>query len=319
MPTITSALFAGETRLSVADWESMSVPSYNSTQLGEYLESNGWDGTAAACVGIRLTADNSLAASARLNLAGKWGDAPTALQAQKLWPTAGAHISLEINFNDLGVFRFNDSEAASRYIPQEGIAHKFIARGTDGDTRELSSEERAVNGIGSFSVRAACGLAKCTSAKNGVWLTCVILIYPETEESLKAFSPASTHEAWPGIKAAEGDIPILPQAGKGKTILRGKEWRCPVAPALIPGAPWKETGADISTETVAAAVGHLLNRGLIVEGSLNSDSLREKWDKAKRAPEKLQAKKPEMSWPSYTPEVSSNQKGENMEKTKINQ
>ena len=309
MPTITSALFAGELNLSPAEWESMSVPGFGTTHIGEFLESSGWDGSAAACVGVRLSADNSATVSARLNLAGRWG-APATLQAQKLWPDAGPHITLELDFNDLGVFRFNDGDAASRYISEEGVRHKFSAMGTDGVIRELTGEERTVNGIGAFTIRAACGIAKCSNAKNGVWLTCVILVFPETEADLTAFSPASAHVAWPGIKATEGDIPVLPQAGKGRPILRGKEWRCPIAPALIPGAPWRETGADISTETVAAAVGQLLNQGLIAEGSLNSESLREKWEKAKRAPDKLQAKKPELAWPAYTQEAATAHKGE---------
>ena len=226
-----------------------------------------------------------------------------------MWPSANPHIFIELDFNDLGLFRFNDGDAVSRYIPGEGVPHNFVAIGADDSRRILSEEERKAEGIGNFSLRAACGLAKCTNNKNGIWLTCVILMFPESEENMLAISPAAAHEAWPGIKAAEGDIPVLPQAGKGRSFLHGKEWRCPVAPAIQPGAPWKETGAGLPTEAVAAAIGSLLNKGLAPEGSINSESLREKWEKARRAPEKLQSKKTEMAWPAYTAETATAKKG----------
>ncbi len=312
MPSITMALFAAESAVDTSDWKKLSVPGLGPRQVGEFLEGFGWDGSAAASVGLKMAADNLSVAAARLSVVGTWSTAPTLLQAQKLWSRAPANIWLEVDLRDMGAFRFGDGEMVSKYIPDIAIKHKFIIQGEDDQKKELSDEEVSAAGITPFTVRAACGLSSACSAKNGIWLNCIVLVYPATEEELKELSAASKSPAWPGMKLAEGDIPMLPQAGRGKPALNGKEWGCPVTPAVVPGAPWDATGKDFQQGAATAAIGCLLNQGLFPSCPASADSLRQKWEAAQRAPDKLGGKKPETTWPAHMPSTAPAKRGKNI-------
>ncbi len=309
MPTITSALFVGECKVDTSDWKKISVPGFGPRQVSEFLETFGWDGSAAASVGLRMAADNESVTAARLSIVGCWAPQPARVQAQKLWARAPADIWLEIDLQDIGTFRFADNDMASCYIPDVAVKHNFTTQGEDGQQKTLSDEEVTANNITPFALRAACGLSSASSATDGVWLTCAVVVYPASEEEMAALSTAYKSPAWPGIKLAEGDLPILPRAGKNHPALNGKEWGCPITPALIPGAPWEETGKKLEQTTVTAAIGNLLNSGQFPNCAASADSLKKKWDTAQRAPEKLTYRKPEVTWPATHPSTAANKKG----------
>ena len=122
-------------------------------------------------------------------------------------------------------------------------------------------------------------------------------------------SAAASHPAWPGIRLADGDIPVIPQAGKGKAGLSGKEWGCPVTPAIRPGAPWEEAEKELQQRAVTAAIGSLLNKGLFADAAATAESLKKKWEAIQRAPDKLSGKKPDTCWPTNTSASASNRRG----------
>ena len=311
MPTLTNALFVGECKVDTNDWKKISVPGLGPRQVSEFLETFGWDGLAAASVGLRMAADNESVSAARLSIVGCWAPQPAKVQAQKLWARAPANIWLEIDLQDMGTFRFADNNMVSCYIPDIAIKHCFITLEDGEQQKVLTDEEVTASNITPFALRAACGLSSASSAVDGVWMTCAVVVYPASEEEMAALSPAYKSPTWPGIKLAEGDIPILPRAGKSHPALQGKEWGCPVTPALIPGAPWEETGKNLEQSTVTAAIGNLLNSGQFPSCAASADSLKRKWDAAQRAPEKMAQKKPEVTWPATHPSAAANKKGKN--------
>ena len=128
------ALFAAETIVDISDWKKISVPGFGPRQVGEFLEAFGWDGSAAASVGLRMAPDNLSVAGARLSIVGRWSTAPTLVNAQKLWSKAPSNIWLEVDLRDMGAFRFGDSDMVSQYIPDIAIKHKFVVL-EEGDQR----------------------------------------------------------------------------------------------------------------------------------------------------------------------------------------
>jgi hypothetical protein len=88
-------------------------------------------------------------------------------------------------------------------------------------------------------------------------------------------------------------------------VLGGKAWGCPVAPAITTGAPWSEAAGPPDSSLVRAAIGALLNEGVLADHCLNGETLKRKWDKLARAPKELKQKKPEKAWPSAAPPTAS--------------
>jgi hypothetical protein len=52
-----------------------------------------------------------------------------------------------------------------------------------------------------------------------------------------------------------------------------------------------------------AAVGSLLNVGILADSSLNEESMRRKWAKIQRAPDSMKARRAEKSWPKATANI----------------
>jgi hypothetical protein len=173
----------------------------------------------------------------------------------------------------------------------------------DGEKTGVDDELLGEKGISYFTLRAVCSLAKTCGAKWWMWATVTILIFPECQDAMVQISPAATEAAWPGVKFCEGDVKILPEAGRGKTALNGKAWGSPIAPALMVGAPWAEAGGTLKPTDVRAAIGKLLNAGSLADSSLNEESMRKKWAKIQRAPDSMKAKKPEKTWPKMTANI----------------
>jgi hypothetical protein len=89
-------LFAGSEQPHAADWATLFTTSLEKQQVEELFEAHGWEGEASGAVGLHLSPDNTKVQTARLLLAGTWGEGPVTIQAQKIWPTAGDHLVLEI-------------------------------------------------------------------------------------------------------------------------------------------------------------------------------------------------------------------------------
>ena len=173
----------------------------------------------------------------------------------------------------------------------------------NGEKKEVDDADLGEKGIGYFTLRAVCSLSKTCGQKWWMWATVTILIFPECEDAMKGLTAAAGDAAWPGVKFAEGDVKILPEAGRGKGALNGKAWGCPVAPALQVGAPWAEAAGPLKTADVRAAIGSLFGTGTLADSSLNEESMRKKWAKIQRAPDSMKAKRPEKTWPKMAANI----------------
>jgi hypothetical protein len=303
MPDIDKALFAGKEIITSVEWATLTTPDMGEMAVGEFLEGIGWDGKAAGVVGIQLAVDNSRPSAARFALAGQWRAHPDHIQAQKVFAEAPADWILEINLPNMSVFQFPDGRMASKYLGGDAVEYRFY-KVEDSVKRFIDDDELGQHGISYFSVRAICSLAKTCNVKWGIWVTTTILIYPESEEGMLAVSPAASHAAWPGIKLAEGDVAVLPAAGRGKAALNGKAWGCPLAPAIQVGSDWADAPGPLKAADVRAAVGALLGEGVLADCSLNEESLKRKWTKIQRAPDALKPRKPEKTWPTMAANIA---------------
>ncbi len=165
MPDIDRQLFRGSDNLSTEDWQKVSAPDLSPRAVGTVLGKYEWSGKAAASVGVRLTADNTAADTAKLLLSGSWGST-LKIQARKVFSSADEDVVLEIEIPDLAVFRCTDGEMWSRYIPQEAV--KYVYR--QGDRVLVDEDDMMQQGIGDFSLRAVTGLSKACGAKFGIWV-----------------------------------------------------------------------------------------------------------------------------------------------------
>lgn len=299
MPDLDKALFAGKDQISPAEWASLTTSDMNQRAVAEFLESYGWDQRAAAHVGLKLAADNTSVVAAQLALAGKWRDGPIRFQASKIFEKAPANVCLEIDIGCLSTFRFAPNEMWSDTIAGDKFKHTYVDTAAEGRA-VLTADKLEEYEITAFSIRAVTSIAKSSGAKCGVWLTVTILAFPATEDAMLELSPLASDPAWPGIRLSEGDVAILPPAGRGKTALGGKAWGSPITPGLVMGAPWQDAPGPLAARDVAAAIGGLLNRGCPADASVGSGSLSKKWDKLRATPADMRRKKPEKTWPTGT-------------------
>lgn len=291
-------LFTGSEQPNADDWATLFVTSFEKQHVEELFEAHGWEGEASGAVGLRLSPDNTKIRAARLLLGGSWGEGPVTIQAQKIWPTAGENLVLEIAINDMSMFKFPEGEMASNYVAGNTTKHVIKTTSQDGATKAVEEAEHTILNVGDFCMRAVCSLAKSSSVKYGVWLTTNILVFPGTVASLVDKSPLAHKASWPGIKMAEGDIILRPQAGRAREAMKGKAWGCPIGPAIVPGVPWMAAPGPLEAAEVRRAIGSLLNEGVLPDASLSAEAVNKKWEKLVRAPGDLKLKKPGLSWPT---------------------
>jgi hypothetical protein len=297
MPEIDKTLFAGKEPISAEEWATLTTTGMGQQAVEDFLEGFGWDQKAAGTVGLRLTPDNTGVASAQLALTGPWKEGPILFAASKLFERAPPNAYLELDIDNLSIFHFAANEMWSGMLEGDNITHKFVESSRDVMTVMLQ-ERMEECGIGPFCVKIVTSLAKACSVKWGIWLNVSILIFPGTPEAIAGGLPAlSADPAWPGIRLNEGDVAILPAAGRGKGPLGGKSWGSPIAPGLMPGAPWTNAPGPLLTRDVAAAIGALLNTGCLPDSSVGADTMWRKWEKLRANPGDLKRKKAEKSWP----------------------
>ena len=294
MPDIDRQLFKGNEALNTADWEKLTVADWSPRNVEGALERNGWEHKAAAAVAIRLKPDNSGPEAAKLLLAGSWGD-PLKVQAKRIFDGADEDTILEVELNDLAVFRFNENMMASRYTPQEAVKHRYI----QGEAVLEDEEDRMQQGIGDFSLRVVAGLSKACGVKYGIWLQVTVLIYHLSAENMddREQWPLADSPEWPGIKLAEGQIPMIPTAGKKAKLWDGRDWGAPIAPVVVPGVPWEAAPGPPDQQEVLAACAQLLNGGTAADSCANVGTMQKKWERGS-----VTRRPAEKSWP--TPQVA---------------
>jgi len=161
MSDIDSTLFSSSEKLPKEFWASVGLPDLSTRNAGDFLSKHGWDGKAAAAVGLRLTPDNRSPEAARLILVGEW-DKPIRIQANRVFQGADQEILMEIQLDDLSTFKCRENRMASMYVPSNMVTTKYTRK-----KKELSEEQLAEEGIGEFSLRTICSISKSSGKKYG--------------------------------------------------------------------------------------------------------------------------------------------------------
>ena len=124
-----------------------------------------------------------------------------------------------------------------------------------------------------------------------------ILVFPLCDEAMRALSEDTANPAWPRVKLAEGQIPLLPASGKGK-VFGGKNWGCPIAPILMPGVPWEAALGPLDEAAEVGACRALLNSGGMLEALLTVEAVEKRWEVLLANPGTVQEKAAERLWPA---------------------
>ena len=290
MPDIDRQLFKGKEPLSQEDWEKVSAADWSARSLAEVLEKNGWEKKAAATVAVRLKPDNSGPEAVKLALAGSW-DGQVKIQAKRVFEGADEDTVLEIELRDMAVFRCAENAMASNYTPQEAVKYRYV----QGEKELTDEEDRMQQGIGDFALRVVAGLSKACGAKYGKWLHVTVLIFHLSADNMADAEtwPLADCLAWPGIKLAEGQVLLLPVAGKKAPLWGGRDWGAPIAPIIVPGAPWEAAPGPPAQKEILTACAQLLNSGGMPDACANAGTMMKKWERGS-----LSSRPAEKSWPA---------------------
>jgi hypothetical protein len=117
---------------------------------------------------------------------------------------------LVLSFPAADEFIFENGGLWSNILPDNNVSHAFYnaAEGRGGQAL-LGEDERRQGTHTGFSLRMIAQISSLSSPTRGVMLKYVILLFPASAEELDD-SPESRHAGWPGLKIAEGTMPMGP-------------------------------------------------------------------------------------------------------------
>lgn len=173
------------------------------------------------------------------------------IPANSIWPAARAGINLTITFPPADTFTFDENSGLwSNLISDSSVSHAFhdTAEGRAGKPLE-GSDERRHGTLSGFSLRMLVQISSLSSPTKGVMLKYVILIFPASFEELSD-TPESKYAGWPGIKIAEGVMPLGPAPTQN--------WRCPIVPFIKPINPFQDEDVAPSSDKLRAAVASIM-------------------------------------------------------------
>ena len=261
----------------------------NTIDVGVALKSLGWDGKSkCSSISLSLSADNKRVEKAvflvRGDLEGK-----LAMDANKIWERADSNVSLIMKLNQGEMFIFSEGDLASDILAQESVSHAFYVSKEGRPPAPILEADYHEWGIGSFSLRLTGVISGTSSVKNGIVVKYSILLFPDSRANLLDKYELAQSAAWPGLRIAEGHLPLIPRPTK--------PWGCPVLPLVLPGIPLELSSEWPPPEALRRAIGSLMNKSVEVETARTSKALLEKWRKIVAQPGELAIKTGAISWP----------------------
>ena len=157
----------------------------------------------------------------------------------------------------------------------------------------ILEEDYKDEGIGNFCLRMPCVLSNNSSVKSGVIVKYTILLFPESKAELLSQYDLAQCAAWPGLRMADGYMPLLPRPKKN--------WGCPIIPLIKPGAPWEEAGVVPSPEGLRRAVSAMMRKTVTAETARSGPALVTRWRMLASNPGELHTRPGELLWPSTSP------------------
>jgi hypothetical protein len=245
-----SVFFGGEEDIDGDDLACMEVGNF-STDIDLTLSHHfGWKKKAIGVIGLSLTPDNLRVASGQLITRGSLELKDKKIPANLIWPAARASTNLVIKFPAADEFIFENGGLWSNILSDNNVSHGYYdaAEGRGGQAL-LGEDERRQGTHTGFSLRMTAQISSLSSPTRGVILKYVILLFPASAEELDD-SPESRHAGWPGLKVAEGTMPLGPAPKK--------PWQCPILPFLKPITPFAQEDMAPTSEKLRAAVASIM-------------------------------------------------------------
>jgi len=284
MPILDKKLFLEEGEIDPEDLAKLVVTN-STSEAAAKLTALGWDGKAKCCsIVLSLSADNLRVDKAnflvRGDLAGK-----IVLEANKLWEKADSNVTLVLKLTHGEIFMFSEGDLASDIVAQDAVAHAFYVNKEGRAPAVVLEADYHEWGIGEFSLRATAVLSNNSSAKAGVIVKLTILLFPVSKANLLDRYELAQCSAWPGLRVAEGHLPLFPRPAK--------PWGCPVLPLLITSGQ----GQTAPAEALQRAISGLMNKSVETESARTGKALLEKWRKIVAQPQDLTVKSGDLTWP----------------------
>ena len=180
----------------------------------------GWEGQLIAAVVLRMSPDGKQADSGSFMLRGALTPEPLQIQAGKLWEKAEEDVVLTVNVPNGAEFVFAGGKLCSDYVNSDKVEFKFSKGG-----QVLAETEWDGRGVGKFCLRLLAHLGKTSNGAQGPHIKFTLLAHPLDVDSLLEVSAAAQGQAWPGIKALEGQCGLFP-------AVPGGLWAAPFFPLL---------------------------------------------------------------------------------------
>ena len=293
MAPLDKSYFAGSRNLQAAEIKSVKVNNF-AVDVETCLAAQGGNReTGYACVSLFLSPDNQLVEGGTLIVRGPVDGKQLTVEADKIWPNADKRATLLIKLSDGSVFSFSDGGLASDIVAREGIEYSMVAVAEGRQPAPILEANYEEWGFGGFALRMLCNLSKKSSAKGGIVLKYTILLFPMDKSTLLEKYELAQSPAWPGIRLAEGHIPLLPRPQA--------EWGCPVLP-LLRLSDDSEDGID--SGMLRNAVAHIMRRATIPETGRSGPSVMAKWEKLSNNPEEMREQTGDVTWPEPSQAVT---------------
>ena len=285
MPPMERGLFEGNNSIGAEDIRRLEVENCEDA-VAEALRKFDWNGQAAGCLVLQLTPDNGSVSGGHFSAQGRLSKEDHKWEANKIWGNAEAGLLLTVQVPDGSAFKFTEGGLCSDYLDMQKVEHCITTTGRGSQlVMQANYSER---GVGAFCLRLICHLQKA-SVRGGVTLGYSVLLFPGSSEEVLNISEWAKNPSWPGLKVAEGEMPLLPNPS---TL-----WKCPVLPLLQTGTPW---GADIThppTEELRNRVAWIMATSEPAEVCKTRKTLLGRWERYANSPDEFTPKRSPTTWP----------------------
>lgn len=241
----TAVFFGGAEQIGNNDFAKVEVANFTTDVDAVLTAQFGWASRAIAAVGLTLSWDNLRIQQGTFITRGHLELKDKKMAANTIWPTAKANVSFVIQFPNANVFEFDSGGLWSNLVPSSAVKYSFYDTDEGRSGQKLLGTDERLAGIGDFCIRLIAQLSSTSCAARGVMMKYVVLLFPGDAEEV-GVGVESTLAGWPGIKIAEGYMPLGPTSNT--------RWRCPILPFIRPAEPFSEDDVAPSCDKIRAAV-----------------------------------------------------------------
>ena len=285
MPPMEKSLFETGHTIGRDDLKKLEVEN-SGEAVAEGLRRFNWDGQAAGCLVLLLSPDNSTVSSGEFAARGRLSKDDHKWEASKIWGTAEAGLLLTLQLPDAGAFTFSEGGLCSDYLDMENVEHCVTTTGRGGQL--VLQANYKDKGVGAFCLRLTCHIQRA-SARNGVSLGFSVLLFPGTSEEVCNISEWARSPSWPGLKVAEGEMPLLPNPSS--------PWGCPTLPFLQTGSPWIGNPTLPPMEELRGRIGAIMATSEPADTCKTRKTLMGRWERYTNNPDEFVPKRSPLTWP----------------------